>query len=729
MANPLVRQLGLNQVLQRDQSIPMPGPDNLELEYIPALAGHIRAAWGENKLQKEAIDLKLLACLRARRGLYSAAQLQVLQQGGGQNIVWADLTNTKCRAGSAWIREIVMPTGERAWEVKPTPIPELPDSIKKGVVAKAIQQAQETMVQISQAGGETLGPGEFRDLVAELGDKVRSDAEKQMTKIAQMRAKRMERVIADRLAEGGWDHAMDEFVEDFVTFPAAILKGPTYKRHKRLEWGAGWKPKVDDGPVQSWERVSPFDIYPAIGSKDCQQGNFIERVRFFRPELHALKGLPDYRDDEIEKALIDYTNGHLEGWLWTEAERNRLEQESMYLWTSPPGVIDALNYWGSVPGWKLIGWGIRGWEDLERDRDYEVNAVLIGKYVIYAVINPHPLGMRPYRKACYETIPGAFWGRSVPDLCETHQKMCNAIARALADNLGAASGPMMWVYSDRLADGEQTMEIIPWKIFQLKSDPHASQANPGIGFFQADDRSGPLMATYEQWEMRADDATGIPRYAYGNQDVHGAADTASGLSMLMNNAAKGLRRAISGIDMDVISPSIYETFVNEMLYNPDESIKGDCVVSPRGAAAILIKETAQQRRIQFLGLTAENQLLAQVVGPKGVAALARELASSMELPVDDIVPDDEELAKRQQQEAQAAQEQMQAELEMQGKAKMQEIQMQTQADAQRDEQQAQVQSKAQQQDFIMQMVREAVQAEMQRVNGESSQKSTQSASK
>ncbi len=720
--NPLVRQLGLDDVLKRDQAQPSPDPMDLEGEYIPALAGHIRASWWRNKMQKEAIDLKLLACMRARRGLYSPAQLQVLQQSGGQNIVWADLTNTKCRAGSAWVREIVLPAGERPWGIVPTPVPDLPDPIKRGIVAKAIQQAQEQMVQMSQETGETMTPGQFRDLVAEIGDKTRTEAEKQIKKIAELRAKRMEKVIADRLAEGGWEHAMDGFVEDFVTFPAAIMKGPLYRRHKRLEWGPGWKPKVSDGPVQSWERVSPFDIYPAIGSDNPQQGDFIERIRFFRKDLWELKGLPDYRDDEIEKALLDYSNGHLEGWLWTAAERARLEQESMYLWVSPPGVIDALNYWGSVPGWKLIGWGVRGWEDLERDKDYEVNAVLIGKYVIYAVLNPHPLGLRPYHKASYETIPGAFWGRSVPDLCETHQKMCNAIARALADNLGAASGPMMWVYADRLADGEQTMEIIPWKIFQLKSDPNSNQANPGIGFFQPDDRSGPLMATYEQWEMRADDATGIPRYAYGNQDVHGAADTATGLTMLMNNAAKGLRRAISGIDMDVIGPTIQEAFFNEMLYNPDESIKGDCAVVPRGAAAILIKESAQNRRMQFLGLTAENPMLAQIVGQKGIAALARELAASMELPVDDIVPDDEELAKRAQQEAEAQQQQMQQQLEMQGAAETQKIQAQTEADAQRDNLQTAAEEKRRQQEFIMEMVREAVKAEMARVQGDKDSK-------
>src|SRR5262249_24367217 len=162
---------------------------------------------------------------------------------------------------------------------------------------------------------------------------------------------------------------------------------------------------------------------------------------FRRDELHDLKGLPGYKDDQIEGALLDYANGHLEGWLWTEAERNRLEQETMYLWLSPPGVIDALSCWGGVPGWKLMSWGVRGKDgkDLEDTLDYECNIVVCGKYILYAALNPHPLNERPYRKACYDEIPGAFWGRSIPDLAQTSQKMCNGAACALADNLSMAS--------------------------------------------------------------------------------------------------------------------------------------------------------------------------------------------------------------------------------------------------------------------------------------------------
>jgi len=687
--NPLVRVTGLQQLLQREAETP-PSATSIDASGpLSALAGHVRHAWGNNKLAKQKVELKLLMCLRERRGVYSPAQIASMQASrGGLNLVKADLTETKCRAASAWIREIVLPVGEQPWGVDPTPVPDLPDAVKKGLVQKAIKQANDAMNQIAQQGGGTLSADEYRALITQIGTKLRDDAETALVRAAEQRAKRMEKQIADRLDEGGYATAMDQFVEDFVTYPAAILKGPIYRRHKQLEWATGWKPKVSDNPHQTWERVSPFDAYPAPSARDCQVGDFIERIRFRREELHGLKGLPNYKDDQIDKALLDYSAGHLEGWLWTEAERIRLEQESMYMWLSPPGVIDALNYWGSIPGWKLMSWGVTDRDGLilEETRDYECNVLLCGSYVLYAAVNPDPLDQRPYHRACYDEIPGAFWGRSIPDLCSTSQQMCDGIACALADNLSQASGPMVWVHADRFADGEQTLDIFPWKVWQLKSDP-TQGVNPGIGFWQADDRAANLMATYEKWELRADDASGIPRYTYGNERAGGSADTATGLSMLMNNAAKGLRRAISNIDINVTSRTIGMCFVNEMLYNPDPSIKGDCVPVPRGAAAILIKESAQQRRTTFLTMVAGNPLLAQLIGPKYLINLVREVATSMELPVDEVVPSEEEIDQQQAQQASAAQAQAQAQAALeqqsqaaQGERERQNINAQTVAD-------------------------------------------------
>jgi hypothetical protein len=210
------------------------------------------------------------------------------------------------------------------------------------------------------------------------------------------------------------------------------------------------------------------------------------------------------------------------------------------------------------------------------------------------------------------------------------------------------------------------------------------------------------MSTYEKWEIRADDATGIPRYTYGNERAGGSADTATGLSMLMNNAAKGLRRAIGNIDLNTISPTIYDTFVNEMIYNPDHSIKGDNIVVPRGAAAILIKESAQQRRLQFLTLTTGNPILAQLLGPKYIMNIVRDVAAAMELP-EDSVPGPEEVEQKAQADAKAAEDAQKQQMAM--------IQAQEQAKVQG---QLQLQNAS----VITDIVKKAVEASMQAMLGQ-----------
>ncbi len=143
----------------------------------------------------------------------------------------------------------------------------------------------------------------FKELVQTLGEKLRDEAEKTYVRMAGVRAKRMEKRIADCLAQGGYDAAMDAFVEDFVTYPAAILKGPIYARHKTLQWSDGWQPKVANNPAQTWERVSPFDAYPAPSGRSPQVGDFIERIRFRRDELFDLRGIPGYKNEQIDSAV------------------------------------------------------------------------------------------------------------------------------------------------------------------------------------------------------------------------------------------------------------------------------------------------------------------------------------------------------------------------------------------------------------------------------------------
>jgi len=629
---------------------------NPTVENENVLAGHVRLCWQRNKLFKERIQLELLDCLRAKSNVYSNAELATMEMNGGANFVWIPLTETKTRACSAWMREVLLPVSDRAWQLTTGALPQMPIEFQQALIENSAEKAKKAMHGMAQSSGGIMSHAEFREMAWEIHNEMRDEVLKRAKKLADATAMRMENKIEEILQDGGYYQAMDEIVEDFSVYKAAILCGPIHERKKSIEWLPGWKMGVKNDVHQTFMRIDPFDAFPAPYAQSCQKGDFIVRRRFRRDELFNMIGVPGYREDMIRECLRAYSNGHLETWLWTEAERQRLTNETMYTFLSPWGIIDALWYWGSVPGWKLMSWGLEGADDLDPVRDYEVESMVIGSYVIMCRINPDPMGRRPFHKACYSAKPGAFWGLSVPELAKTSQKMCNAAASALADNMGMASGPMVWIHNDRLADGENTVDIYPWRIWQMKSDP-SQGVNPGIGFFQANDNSEKLQAIIDKYDQRSDDDTGIPRYTYGNdQQIGGAADTYAGLSMLMNNAAKGLRRAITNVDLNMIQPCLQMVFENEMLYGTDQSLKGDAHIVAKGAAAILVKESQRQGRLQALQLVGTNPMAMNIIGMVGYGEMLKNALRSIDGADDGVVPDENTLQKMQdQQSLQAAQ--------------------------------------------------------------------------
>jgi hypothetical protein len=180
---------------------------------------------------------------------------------------------------------------------------------------------------------------------------------------------------------------------------------------------------------------------------------------------------------------------------------------------------------------------------------------------------------------------------------------------------------------------------------------------PAIRFNQPDDRSGPLLAVYQQFARMADDQSGIPAYVYGDGNAGGAGRTASGLSMLMGSAGKGIRQVIMHIDFEVIGPTVTSQYNWNMQYVDRPDIKGDCEIIPRGAVTLANREQLNVRRVEFLQATA-NPIDAEIVGMQGRAAILREVAKGLSMPTDSIVPSDEELEIKE--EMKKMQEQMMA---------------------------------------------------------------------
>ena len=471
---------------------------------------------------------------------------------------------------------------------------------------------------------------------------------------AQLRADKMKAKINDQFAQGGWEDAFNDFISDLVTFPCAFIKGPVVRHQKIL----GWSVNADGRTVAEaserlapeFERVDPFRIYPEPGITHIHEGYLFEHHPLTRMDLAALIGVPGYDDDAVRKVL-EIGNGL--SWITDDIDQVKDEEERKYFTEMrPTDIFDTLEFWGKVSGRMLTEWGLSEEDVPDLDKEYDANVWVVGNYVIKAVLNYDPLGQKPYCKTSFIKLPGAFWGKGIPEVIEDIQNICNAAARALVNNMGISSGPQIEVNLERIPPNEDITQMYPWKIWQVMNDPVGSSA-PAVRFNQPDDNATTLMGVYDRFSRLADDHSGIPAYIYGDVDVRGAGRTSSGLSMLMGAAGKGIRQVVMHIDHDVVKPIVQRQFVYNMRYDEDESIKGDVEILARGAINLAVKETVNVRRIEFLNATS-NEIDMQILGIDGRAAILREVAKGLYMPGDEIIPSREKLAYSGKIQARAA---------------------------------------------------------------------------
>lgn len=618
------------------------GVDNSDLIAM-GITGHINSCWTQAKMAKQDITERLLKCERQRRGEYDPDKAIEIADTGGSDI-YMMLTDVKCAAAKSWIQDVML-QASRPFDLVPSQEPQIPPEVRLSIIDLVRTEAEDYVM-----AGQELHPETFRKRLAEVHDMISMRVKEE----AKATAERMAQVIQDQLDTGKFKPAMQDFIDDFVTYPTAILKGPSVRRKKNLQWGPDYTPIVVTDMVREVSRVSPYDIFPSANSMGVDDGFLIQRHRLSAKTLESMKGVPGYSDNDIDQAIIRYAKTGYRYNEYGDQQRDDLEGKTNSQLHNDH-LIEALEFWGPVMGDLLIQWGMK---DVDPNKVYEINAWQVANFTIKVVINPDPLGERPYEIASWRSIPGAFWGMALPENMRDVQIMCNAAARSLANNMGIASGPQVEIAVDRLADGEDVTQMYPWKIWQTTSDKTGG-GQKAVNFFMPEMKAAELMGIYNQFAKQADEVTGIPNYIYGSgSGASGAGRTASGLSMLMDNAAKGIKTAVGTID-DVVTMVVTRFYVHNMIYNPDPYIKGDFRVIAKGAMGLIAKEQIQVRRNEFLNLVLSNQIALQIVGPEGAAYLLRETAMGLQMDTDRLVPS-VEMMKFKKEQIEMAMQQLQA---------------------------------------------------------------------
>ena len=603
----------------------------------------------------------MLSCQRQRSGEYDPDKLAEIRKQGGSE-VFIQLTSVKCRAATSWLRDTLLGTGQdKPWGLDPSPQPEIPpmsmQQLQQNVMNSLIQQAMQS--------GQMPSQEEMDAAAMQMKDQI----DRLIMDEARKRVSRMETKMEDQLHEGGFHKALDEFLDDVVTFPYAVMKGPIKRKRKTMAWQGDQLEPVEI-IRNEWERVDPFMLYWAPWASDINDGYVIERHRLTRTSLEAMIGVEGYSEEAIRSVLANFDQGNVNEMLWIDSAQAEVEDKDVTYTTHTTDLIDALQVWDNVPGRDLIEWGMTVEEsgiELDPDLSYPCEIWVIGNTVIKAVLNYDPLGRKPYYVTSYEALPGRIDGNGVSDLCRDTQQMVNASARALANNMGISSGPQVGINVSRIPTGEDITQMYPWKIWQYTNTDFNDGSKP-LDFFQPQSNAQELMQVFDHFSLRADEDTMIPKYMVGGHQV-GAARTSSGLSMLISNAGKGIKQVINNIDTNIIVPIIERLYQDNLRYSEDPDMVGDVHVLAKGASSLVVKEMEAARKMEFLQIVLNSPMAQQIVGMPGAAELLRDMASNFDINVDKLVPDEGQISTMQQMEQMIQQLQMQiAELTQQAPA-------------------------------------------------------------
>jgi hypothetical protein len=576
---------------------------------------------------------RLTTAMRVFSGVYDSQKLAEIRRFGGSEI-YARMTAGKCRGATSLLRDIYL-NQEKPWGLKPTPDPKLPDDITNQVTQLVQMEAMGAMK------GEGSPP--TPDQITDRAQTLMASAARAAIKKARIEAEEAFKKLDDILVEGNFYKALEEFLTDLPLFPFACMKGPVVRIEPRVTWRDG-KAVIENRPKMFWNRVSGFDIWWTPGVSNIADAAVIERTRITRQDLNQLIGLPGYNQAAILEVLKWYGQS---GYVEAQASNTDTARAIMESRESPQmnesGMLDMLEYHGYVQGRMLLDYGMDAQQIPEPMRDYFVDLFKIGRYVIKVQLSPSLRKRPPYYVTSFEKVPGTVVGNALPDILTDIQDAANAALRSLINNMSIASGPQVVINDDRVAENENSDDLYPWKRWHVVTDPLGSNnGQQPVTFFQPGSNAQELLGVYEKFTQIADELSSIPRYITGSERLGGAGRTASGLAMLMGNAAKILQTVAANIDSDVIEPAVGELYDMVMLTDQTGTLKGDESIEVLGVNVAMQRETQRQRQLEFLQITA-NPIDMQIMGPVGRANVLRPVADGIGLEGETIVPPEEEI--------------------------------------------------------------------------------------
>ena len=541
--------------------------------------------------------------------------------------------------------EILLPTDDKNWGIRPTPSPELAEIADDKGAPHVDAQTGQPQHQVAS----------------------------ELIELAKKSCEGMQREIDDALSECNYNGQSREVIQAGVKLGTGIMKGPfpvnrTSKKWTMKDGAAILEIRNDIRPASA--AVSCWNIFP-----DKQCGNDIhrgrgiyERAMVNRKEIRALIGVPGYDEVAIRRVLKQ------EPMKVKVSEGKKVQKTA-----AEDGMYEMWTYHGEIEpddALKLT-------QSQEEPLDVEAGMiVIINDIIIGALESIAPGYSIPYDFWQYREQEDSPWGIGLPEEQEHQQRVATSAWRQLMDNAAAAAGYHIVVkkglvnpVGQRQGDYSLSSRMV-WEASEDVDDVRTAFSVTTI-----DMRAQELLAIVDAAMKFSDQESSMPQLLGGEKGT--APETVGGMQILQANAQGPLRFRVKRYDDSITKGQIGRHYDWQMEYSEKNEIKGDFQVDARGATVLLERDVQAQSLLNVVAITADprfaphfedRKLLEQIlraarIDPGDVTRPVEEVENEQanaQQPPDPRIVAAQLTLQGKQLDVQDRKEQRQADLQMQG---------------------------------------------------------------
>lgn len=537
-----------------------------------------------------------------------------------RSTVFLNVTRPYVDAAAAKVSDMLLPTDEKNWALKPTPIPKL-------------KELKNDQTQMLGANGQPLAKV---DAQGQQVPYTAADYAQEIILKAKDKSEAAERRIDDWLVECNYSAEVRKVIEDTARLGAGVLKGafPVASKNKVISQDGGMTQiSLEQKINPASKRVDIWNIYPDPScGESIHEGAYIwEKDSLTAHQLKELLDDTSYIPEQIKRVLEEGATGSRKD---SKGGSFQIEDRDRY------------------DVWYYTGYATR--ENMEAagctcDELDVIPAivVMVNDHVIKAVLSPIESGEFPYDVMVWQRRTDHWGGVGVARQMRTPQRMLNAATRNMMDNAGLSASPQIVIRRGIIepADGDWT--IRPRKLWYMTDEADIRSVNDAFAAINIPTMQAELMGIIQFASKMGEDVTGLPMLLQGQQGT--APETVGGMTMLNNNASTVMRRIARTFDDRITKPHIRRYYDWLLTYGEDESEKGDYQIDARGSSSLVERDLQNQFLAQTLQLSLNP---AFGIDPKKAL---KEYLASQRIDARKIEYTEEELAQMQQAQAQQPQ--------------------------------------------------------------------------